>query len=141
MKCVHDREKRNCPICSPEQVFRQYEYKAKQRGLSFSLSLGEFEKLVSAPCVFCGEQPSLGVDRKDSRIGYVSNTSLRNCQACCGFCNRLKSSIPESAFTAHVLKIAAHLEKWRKQERKTDLVVVASGIFSERENDPPAVAP
>ena len=122
--CEHQRIRGNCTVCSPEQVFRQYQYKAKQRGLSFSLTLDQFEKLVAEPCQHCGENfEPRGVDRIDSRIGYVQNASVKNCQALCWPCNQLKScgrqpGQPENEqkHLAHIQKIAAYQEKLRKQK-------------------------
>jgi len=120
-KCEHDRVRQTCSVCSPEQVFRQYAYKAKLRNLSFSLTLAEFEKLVAAPCALCGESyEPRGVDRKDSRCGYL----IWNCRASCWRCNQLRScgrhpGQPEDdqAFLFHVQKIATHQEKLRKQKQ------------------------
>jgi len=120
-KCEHDRVRSTCSVCSPEQVFRQYAYKAKLRNLSFSLTLAEFEKLVAAPCALCGESyEPRGVDRKDSRCGYL----IWNCRASCWRCNQLRScgrhpGQPEDdqAFLFHVQKIATHQEKLRKQKQ------------------------
>lgn len=117
-KCEHDRVRSTCSVCSPEQVFRQYAYKTKRRNLSFSLTLAEFEKLVAAPCALCGESyEPRGVDRKDSRCGYL----VWNCRPCCWRCNQLRScgrhpGQPEDdqAFLAHVLKIAKHQERKKR---------------------------
>jgi hypothetical protein len=80
--------------------------------LSFSLTLDQFEKIVAAPCVFCGEQyEPRGVDRKDSRIGYI----LSNAQACCVLCNRWKSAMIEHHFLFHASKIAKHQEKLKQK--------------------------
>jgi len=119
--CNHDRARQNCSVCSPEKVFEAYKYKSKGRGLSFSLTPDQFEKIIAAPCQYCGENlEPRGVDRKDSRIGYVP----WNCQSLCWICNQLKScgrrpGQPENerAFLAHVLKIANHQEKLRKQKQ------------------------
>src|SRR5882762_5655502 len=137
-KCEHDRVRQTCSVCSPEQVFRQYAYKAKLRNLSFSLTLAEFEKLVAAPCALCGESyEPRGVDRKDSRCGYL----IWNCRASCWRCNQLRScgrhpGQPEDdqAFQFHVQKIATHQEKLRKQcETWTPLLgCVAEQIQSSR---------
>src|SRR5437879_1109368 len=105
--CEHDRIRSTCSICSTEKAFRQYERSAKQRGLSFSLSFSEFETLVKSECIFCGQTPAMGVDRNDSRIGYVSTPNVRNCQAACGLCNRMRSNLDEK-FLPQVLKIAKH---------------------------------
>jgi hypothetical protein len=93
-----------------ESVYKRYQRQATDRNLSFTLSLEEFEKLVSGACVFCGEQPALSVDRKDSRIGYLPF----NVQSMCSYCNRLKSNDVEYIFLDQVLKIAKHIKQ--KQE-------------------------
>jgi hypothetical protein len=111
--CDHDRVRQTCSVCSPEKVYDAYKYKAlKQRHLSFSLTLKEFEAIVAAPCTFCGEyfEPR-GVDRKDNRIGYV----VWNCQSCCWTCNQLKRAANETVFLSHIMKIAKYQEL-RKQK-------------------------
>jgi len=80
------------------------------------LTLADFEKLCAASCAWCGETPSLGVDRIDSRIGYVQTASVQNCQSLCGFCNRWKSNLPQQVCLTHAAKIAAYQEKLRKQK-------------------------
>lgn len=110
--CEHSRIRGNCAVCSSEAVLNQYRYKAHKREISFSLTLPEFETLTETACTFCGETPSGGVDRKDSRLGYY----FQNSQPCCGFCNRLKSDLIQDRFLQQVQKIAAHQEKLRKQK-------------------------
>ena len=109
--CEHERIRGTCSLCSPEKVFRKYQRDAiKNRHLSFSLSLEEFEKLVAAPCFYCGENyEPRGLDRRDNRIGY----NLRNVVPCCFRCNRNKSNDPESVFLGHVRRIQQHQEKLR----------------------------
>jgi hypothetical protein len=132
--CEHGRVRQSCSACSPEKVYDAYKYKALKRHLSFSLTLKEFEALVAAPCALCGENYSpRGVDRKDSRIGYLA----WNCQSLCWTCNQLKRNIRnsgkaenEQALLFHILKIAAHQEKLRKQK-----------AIPKREIGPPATAP
>jgi hypothetical protein len=119
MKCEHDREKHTCSACEPEKVFHQYERKSALRGLKFRLTFEEFEKLVSAPCFYCGENPGMGIDRVDNRIGYIfsENPILNNVVSCCADCNFLKGSrFSRHAFLAQVTKIAAYQEKLRKQK-------------------------
>ena len=107
-KCEeHDRERGNCAVCSPEQVFRQYERKAGKRNLSFGLTLAEFEKLTQAECFYCGEIPAMGIDRRDNRIGYNSRNSVPACVEC----NFMKRAMLEHRFLARVKKIAAHQTK------------------------------
>ncbi len=71
MRCEHERERSNCAECKPDQVFRQYQRKAKQRGLAFSLTLDQFMTLVAKPCFYCGETYEVrGLDRVDNRLSY-----------------------------------------------------------------------
>src|SRR5260370_32644575 len=100
-KCEHDRFQ--CAVCKPEITWKMYAYKAQERGLSFSLDLPTFERLTSSACRYCDETPSLGIDRRDSRLGYYPENSF----SCCWPCNRSKSYLPEREWLDHVLKIAA----------------------------------
>ena len=114
-KCeYHDRV--SCSVCAPEKVFRQYAYKAKQRNLTFSLTLEEFQKLTAAECHYCGDS-ALGIDRVDGRIGYNS----RNCVPCCMECNFAKRVMLAHRFIAMAERIAKHQEKLRKW--KAELLV------------------
>jgi hypothetical protein len=88
-------------------VFRSYTNQAKNRGLSFSLSINEFKNLTSSSCYYCGALPSNerkargnesyfynGLDRKDNNIGY----EIENCLPCCFFCNSAKRNISYEDF-------------------------------------------
>ena len=109
-KCEHDRV--SCAVCSPEKVFRQYAYKAKQRSLTFSLTLQEFETLVNSSCHYCGEWPSNGIDRVDNRIGY---TSRNPCVPCCMECNFMKRNMLAHRFIYRAERIAKHQESLKKK--------------------------
>jgi hypothetical protein len=110
-KCEHDRVRQSCSVCLPEKVYVAYQYKAKERNLSFSLTLEEFEKLTQAPCFYCGEIPAMGIDRRDNRIGYNS----RNCVTACMECNFMKRAMLEHRFLYRALKIAKHQESVKKK--------------------------
>jgi len=114
MKCNHGKFRQNCGICSSEKVFRRYQRQAKERNLAFSLTLDEFETLVNQVCVFCGERPAGGVDRRSNALGY----SPENSQACCGICNKLKSSLNQFSFLAQVQKISRYQESQRQNREQ-----------------------
>ena len=124
-KCEHLRLRQTCSICSPEQVFNAYRYKAlNQRKIGFTLTLDEFKKLVEQPCVFCGVHPQaepMGIDRRDNHIGYA----FWNCQSCCGPCNRLKSSFDQQTFLELVSKISRHQEALRRRKALGESPVAA----------------
>jgi hypothetical protein len=111
-KCEHDRV--SCSICSPEKVFRQYEYKAKKRNLTFRLTLAEFEVLVNARCHWCGQYGANGVDRVDNRIGYIGS----NCVAACMECNFAKRVMTSESFVRMAIRIAEHQKKIAEQKKK-----------------------
>jgi hypothetical protein len=113
--CTHDRMRGSCSICSPESAFKRYQRQAKQRNLSFTLSLEEFEKLVSAACAYCGTQPAFGIDRVDSRIGYVWTAHVRNVWPSCILCNRFKSDLLQHIFLGHAAKITKYQESLKKK--------------------------
>jgi len=106
-KCLHDRVKSTCSVCSAELVYRQYQYKAKARNLTFRLSLDEFTKLIEQSCHYCGEYEVMGVDRVDNRIGYL----LSNSVPCCMECNFMKRTMEKHRFVNRAVKIARHQEK------------------------------
>src|SRR5208282_1449896 len=65
---------------------------AKQRGMEFALTLEQYERIVTQPCVYAITVDSAirpGVDRKDSALGYT----LENSQSCCHHHNQFKSNI------------------------------------------------
>ena len=62
------------------------------RGIMFALTEKEYTALVSQPCAYGirGDAAiKVGIDRKDSRLGYVTG----NCVPCCGQHNKVKSDI------------------------------------------------
>ncbi len=112
--CEHERIRATCSVCSPEKVYAAYKHKAiKERNLSFSLTLQEFEKLVAEPCFYCGENyEPRGLDRRDNRIGYNS----RNVVSACKECNFMKLRMLEHRFIRRAQLIVVHQEKLRKQK-------------------------
>jgi hypothetical protein len=84
---------------------------AKVRNLEFTLSEEECRNLIEMPCYYCNNElgektmTSLGLDRLDPKLGYVSG----NCVSCCKICNFLKSDrfTPEETKAA-VDAILAH---------------------------------
>jgi hypothetical protein len=111
-KCPHDRVKSTCSVCSVELVYRQYQYKAEARNLTFRLTLDEFKKIIEQPCHYCGEYEVMGVDRVDNRVGYL----LSNSVPCCMECNFMKRNMDKHRFVNRAVKIARHQDKLKKAE-------------------------
>jgi len=89
-------------------LYSQYQHTAKDRGLIFAINKIEFRKLTKGDCYYCGRPPFAilrhprrkgeyvynGVDRVDSKKGYIAE----NVVSCCKYCNRAKSDLSQSEF-------------------------------------------
>lgn len=96
--------------------YSDYQRKARRRGLSFSISLDEFQILTSLPCHYCASPPSnqtkdrhgggvfvySGIDRVDSNIGY----EIDNVVSACFVCNRAKMNMPVEEFLSWARRLA-----------------------------------
>jgi hypothetical protein len=75
-----------------EGRYRLAKSSAKKRGLEFSLSFEEYDSLVKGnACHYCdGKLPEtgVGIDRKDSAVGY----HFTNLVPCCFTCNTMKNA-------------------------------------------------
>jgi hypothetical protein len=89
-------------------------HKAGKRGLSWTLTLEQFEKITGAPCVYCGETPGLTIDRRDSRLGYY----IENAAPADKFCNQLKSDFNVHDWLRQILKIAAFQNRDKMEQQR-----------------------
>lgn len=88
--------------------YRSYLRGAISRGLTFSLSVEQFNSIITnTDCVFCGTNKTIGVGRIDSSKHYV----MDNCQPCCTLCNLMKRNMSDNDFILHITKI---INKFRK---------------------------
>ena len=63
----------------------------------------KFEEMVQYPCFYCGSKEKLsGIDRVDSRKGYVED----NIVPCCYTCNMMKNTIDIASFIQKARQIA-----------------------------------
>lgn len=96
------------------EAARRYRYRmtrnsARRSNKEFSITYEEYFVLASAPCFYCGSQPGnhckkrrglhsgliyQGLDRKDSKRGYV----IDNVVPCCAICNRAKYTMSQEDF-------------------------------------------
>lgn len=90
---------------SAQYKFGKYRIDASRRGKSFEITIEDYLKTVSVPCVYCGEfDKPRGMDRIDNNIGYICN----NVCSCCYRCNMMKSSTTVEEFLSHCKKIASN---------------------------------
>lgn len=80
---------------------RKYALRSYDKGWDFNLSEGFYLDLVGKPCTYCGLQGKIGVDRIDTKVGYIES----NCQPCCGVCNMMKFTHSERDFLSKVEQI------------------------------------
>ena len=97
-------------------VMRDYRFRAWSKGLAFKLSKKRFLELLSSPCHYCGTVGSNtkirgnrelrynGIDRLNSRNGYISG----NVVSCCKNCNMMKKDLSVLEFIQQVQKIFVH---------------------------------
>ncbi len=89
----------------------KYKRRAIYKGHEFALTFAEFNSVVVLPCFYCGTNTApRGIDRWDSKIGYV----LENCRPCCSRCNYAKHAMDGAEFFDHIQRMAEHmrLEEW-----------------------------
>lgn len=87
----------------------EYRNNAKRRGISFNLTIDEFEEITKLPCHYCGGYSSdyneksrgNGIDRKDSDIGYETN----NIVPCCSRCNFVKNQMSYKEFIDYIKRL------------------------------------
>ena len=100
------------------EIFAQYRNNAKRKKLSFIITKGEFRKLLTTKCFYCGMPPLQvrnghynglfihnGVDRLNSSKGYKKG----NCVPCCKTCNYMKRCLSPQKFLDHIKLI---VKKW-----------------------------
>ena len=106
-------------------LFASYTTIAARRGLVFELTQKEFIALNESPCFYCNKPPSnrykarysnedyiySGIDRLDSRVGYISS----NCVACCRTCNFMKKELSVSEFCNKIEQIHKRLGSIRQR--------------------------
>ena len=92
-----------------KKLFSNYKAKAARRGLSWKLEFGEFRELSKQTCAYCGTAPLQsygsyrynGVDRLDSRRGYIP----LNCVSCCKVCNCAKKTLTFAEFSRAIFSV------------------------------------
>lgn len=101
-----------------------YRLQSRRRKLEFGLSISDLRQLFSGHCFYCDAPPSnvaranskhgvflySGIDRVDSKAGYVPS----NVRSCCWKCNCMKNVLSETDFIAHLNRIVSHLGRPQK---------------------------
>lgn len=123
-------------ISAVNRLYAQYKHGCfrRNRQISFTLTLDEFQELIKTPCYYCGSPPSQkmrhyritrdkvtqkchseciyyliynGIDRVDNEKGYDKD----NVVSCCRKCNHMKFDLSIKEFMEHIIKIYEHIQK------------------------------
>lgn len=110
-----------------QKLFQNYKNSAAKRHLEFNISRDEFIEVITKNCFYCDSPPNRissvkvnspeaelnsrflfnGIDRLNSKLGYISG----NCVACCYDCNVAKFENTPEEFYQMILKIYTNLVK------------------------------
>ena len=100
-----------------ERLYNSAKYNSKdisRRNIPFTLTIDEFQNLIFSDCYYCGSKPLRlikraeeelmygGIDRTNSKLGYLPS----NCVPCCGHCNTMKLQLSYEDFIEKIHKIA-----------------------------------
>jgi hypothetical protein len=93
-----------------EALMLRYQQDAKERSISWELTLNEFAQLIAQNCHYCKAPPrrgtkwifhgmyaANGVDRKNNELWYRTANAL----PCCTRCNKAKGTMPYDEFIAY----------------------------------------
>jgi len=114
-------QKRRVPVGTAQfnQIYSRYRVNAKNKNLGFTLTRDEFSIITQQNCFYCGIEPYQtikskhdkgsftynGIDRIDSKKGYIEG----NMVPCCGKCNILKNNSTQKDFLELIGKIYNNL--------------------------------
>lgn len=94
-------------------MYAMYRKSARNKCLTFDIDREFFRSLIQQPCVYCGNFDTKrhrrtfeefllnGIDRVDSKVGYVES----NCVSCCSACNYSKRTLSKDEFLSLVKKV------------------------------------
>lgn len=84
-------------------IYERYMKSAVKRAIPFHLSIDEFTSYWQKPCYYCSSAiTTIGLDRYNSELGYVSG----NIVPCCTECNLMKRKLHGSIFIDLCRKIS-----------------------------------
>jgi len=78
--------------------------RCKTRGMEIDLSEEDMLSILTSNCHYCGTSELIGMDRVDSKIGYLKS----NVVPCCSKCNVMKMDLDVDDWFEHMRKILEH---------------------------------
>lgn len=112
---------------------------AETRGINFELTKEQVIELCEKPCLYCGKERCLGIDRIDNSKGYTFD----NVVPCCGCCNKMKMDLELQFFLSHIEKIYKNTKTIKSsstisKESTSKTIVDGNGVhlkFEKRDGD------
>lgn len=115
---VKPGNKKEFGVAAMNTILDGYKRGAKERNLTWNISIELFKKITKSNCYYCGIEPYRrretkdknghyifnGIDRVDNNIGY----EVHNVVPCCKTCNRAKDIMTQQEFIAWAKRIAAN---------------------------------
>lgn len=114
------RSEKAVQVSQFEQIFRRLVLeRCKKHNIEVTITVNDYENLSKQNCFYCNDAPKKvnrfanrkyvntedlyvnGVDRLDSKIGYI----FENCVPCCTSCNYAKHTLTYDEFMDKILKI------------------------------------
>lgn len=93
-------------LCRKERGYRKA---AQNKNRDYPLTREQFRSIFQGTCVYCGEFPAFGIDRRDNLLGYT----LENSVSCCSICNYAKRDMTVEEFIGWVKRV--HIFRgWKK---------------------------
>lgn len=84
---------------TPRGRYSSLKARAKRFNREVEISLDEFTELINQSCHYCGNSDAqIGIDRKDSKLGYL----VSNCLPCCKECNSKKRDLDYDEFVSQM---------------------------------------
>jgi len=120
-KVINENKKKDT-----KQQFKIYERSARTKGLDFQLTYEDYKTIVYQPCYYCNDiemKGFNGIDRKDSKVGYVT----ANVVTCCKDCNYMKKSCSVEVFIGRIHHILSY-------HNLIDEKVSISSLFKDHKN-------
>lgn len=93
-----------------KSLYHQYQIyirNANNKNVSFNITFEDYTNIVHTKCYYCGilqDRGFNGIDRVDSKLGYM----LDNCVSCCKMCNYMKASLSIDVFIKRVEHILSY---------------------------------
>lgn len=87
-----------------QHKYNRYKSDSKRRQREFTLTYEQFNTIISQNCYYCGSNSSIGIDRCNSKLGYIIN----NCVPCCTVCNIMKGKMTKLDFIEQAKRISKH---------------------------------